>query len=131
VMEKLPLTANGKVDRRALPAPDSAHSEQGVTFVAPRTAAEERMASIWAQVLGITKIGVHDNFFDVGGHSLLATQLISRLREAFGADLSLRHLFEAPTIVQLLENIERIQWAAETGQLPHSLTGEDYEEGAL
>ncbi|HEX8393727.1 MAG TPA: amino acid adenylation domain-containing protein, partial [Longimicrobium sp.] len=97
-LESMPLTPSGKVDRRALPAPDDTAAAAGQ--VPPRTPAEEVVAGIWARVLGVTP-GVHDNFFDLGGHSLRATQVVSRIREAFGVNLPLRALFEAPTVAGL------------------------------
>nr|ASV46671.1 hypothetical protein [uncultured bacterium] len=94
-VDSIPLTPNGKTDRRALPAPERAGP--GEAYVAPRTAAEEQVAAIWAEVLGMERVGVYDNFFEHGGHSLRATQVVSRVRAAFGVDdLSLRHLFDAP-----------------------------------
>ncbi|MEH2195511.1 MAG: non-ribosomal peptide synthase/polyketide synthase, partial [Nostoc sp.] len=103
ILEALPLTPNGKVDRRALPAPDL-HSELD-KFVAPRHPTEETLAIIWAQVLKLDKVGIHDDFFELGGHSLLATQVISRLQSAFGISLPLRYLFESPTVAELSEAI--------------------------
>ncbi|HEU4882248.1 MAG TPA: amino acid adenylation domain-containing protein [Longimicrobium sp.] len=100
VLEAMPLTPSGKVDRRALPAPDA--TAAAANRVPPRTPAEELVAGIWERILGV-RPGVHDNFFDLGGHSLRATQVVSRLREAFGADLPLRALFEAPTVSGLAE----------------------------
>ncbi len=97
-LEKFPLTPNGKIDRSSLPIPDQVRSDAGKTFVAPRTPVEEILVSIWMEVLGGERVGIHDNFFELGGHSLLATQVISRLREIFQAELPLRNLFEAPTI---------------------------------
>ncbi|MFH0341841.1 MAG: amino acid adenylation domain-containing protein, partial [Chromatiales bacterium] len=101
VLDKLPVTPNGKLDRKALPAPDDSRPELEAAYVAPRTPTEETLAAIWAEVLKLEKIGIHDNFFDLGGHSLLATQVISRLRAAFAIDLPLRALFEGPTIRDL------------------------------
>jgi len=101
-LDALPLTPNGKVDRRALPAPQW---DSEAELVAPRTPAEEKLAEIWKDVLGIEQIGVHDNFFDRGGHSLLATQVVSRVRSTFGVDLALRSLFETPTIAGLAESL--------------------------
>ncbi|MEB3219808.1 MAG: amino acid adenylation domain-containing protein [Nostocales cyanobacterium 94392] len=106
LLEALPLAPSGKIDHRALPVPNfNNKSEFG--FVAPRTSTEEIVADIWSQVLKQEHIGIHDNFFDLGGHSLLATQVISRLREAFKVELPLRSLFEAPTVAQLVESIEK------------------------
>ena len=110
-LEAMPLTPNGKVDRRALPAPDSSRRELEDKFVAPSTPTEEIVAAIWAEVLGLQQVGINDNFFELGGHSLLATQIISRIREAFFIELPLRHLFEAPTIASLSHSIETAQLA--------------------
>ncbi|MBW4575233.1 MAG: amino acid adenylation domain-containing protein [Aphanothece sp. CMT-3BRIN-NPC111] len=106
VLKTLPLTPNGKVDRQALPTPDHTRPELAETFVAPRTPVEEALTEIWMKVLGLEKIGIHDNFFDLGGHSLLVTQLLAKVREAFQVELPLRSLFEAPTIAALAESIE-------------------------
>ena len=108
VLDALPLTRNGKVDRRALPAPEHARSESGKTYAAPRTPVEEVLAEIWAQVLRLERVGIDDNFFDLGGHSILATQLISRVRKAFRAEIPLRLLFEQPTIYGLAEGVEEV-----------------------
>ncbi|MFL6202421.1 MAG: amino acid adenylation domain-containing protein, partial [Thermoanaerobaculia bacterium] len=98
-LDAMPVTANGKVDRRALPAPDRDRSEaQGA---APGTPTELALAALWREILGVERIGLHDSFFDLGGHSLRATQVISRLRQTCGVDLPLRLLFEAPTVAGL------------------------------
>jgi amino acid adenylation domain-containing protein len=104
-LEKLPTLPNGKIDRKALPVPDSARRDRASTYVAPRNQTEERLAEFWSEILGVERIGVNDNFFDLGGHSLLATQAISRIRETFQTDLSLRSFFAAPTIAALAVRI--------------------------
>jgi amino acid adenylation domain-containing protein/non-ribosomal peptide synthase protein (TIGR01720 family) len=106
-LDVLPLLPNGKLDRRALPAPVQLSRED--EYIAPRTPTEEMLAGIWAQVLNVARVGVHDNFFDLGGHSLLATQLISRIRNAFNVELPLRALFETPTLAELARQIENAQ----------------------
>ncbi|MBV8318682.1 MAG: amino acid adenylation domain-containing protein, partial [Planctomycetaceae bacterium] len=106
LLEALPLTPNGKIDRGALPAPDPASLASESEYVPPRTPTEEAIVGIWAAVLGLERVGVHDDFFDLGGHSLLATQLVSRLRAAFALEIPLRMLFEATTVAALAERIE-------------------------
>jgi amino acid adenylation domain-containing protein len=99
MLEAFPLTPNGKIDRRALPAPQSGvRPDLASAFVAPRTPAEELLASIYARVLRVDRVGVEDSFFERGGHSLLATQAIVRVREAFGLEVPLLSLFERPTV---------------------------------
>ncbi|HEX8904999.1 MAG TPA: AMP-binding protein, partial [Longimicrobiaceae bacterium] len=122
VLEALPVTANGKVDRGALPAPDTPGSRG--TYVAPRTPAEERMAGIWAEVLGVERVGVEDHFFDLGGHSLLATRVVSRMRSALQVELPVRALFEAPTVARLAAAVERAEREA-TLRLLDELEGLD------
>jgi amino acid adenylation domain-containing protein len=100
-LDELPLTANGKLDRRRLPAPEMTQAEPAV----PRSWTEEVVAGIWAEVLQRDQIGVHDDFFELGGHSLLATQVVSRVRQAFHIELPLRRLFECPTVALLAETI--------------------------
>jgi amino acid adenylation domain-containing protein len=107
LLEALPLTSNGKVDRQALLTPNLNGSELNANFVAPRTAAEKIVADIWKQVLGINQVGIHDNFFELGGQSLLATQVFFKLRRIFQVELSLRHLFETPTVEGLVNVIEQ------------------------
>ena len=101
LLKALPLTPGGKVDRQALPTPEEADAEPESTYAAPRTPSEELLVGIWARVLNVPRVGVHDNFFQLGGHSLLATQLISRVRQVFQVELTLRTLFAAPTVAEL------------------------------
>jgi len=105
-LKSFPLTPNGKVDRAALPAPEDTRSGLQDDFVAPRTPAEEKLAGLWADLLKLKIVGVHDNFFDLGGHSLLATQVVSRMRKEFQMEIPLRSLFESPTVAALAEKIE-------------------------
>ena len=102
-LEALPLTPNAKINRLALPTPDTSQRNLEVNFVAPRTPTEQELATIWAEVLKVKQVGIYDNFFELGGHSLLATQVISRLREAFSLDFPIRYLFENPTIAELAQ----------------------------
>ncbi|WP_422770144.1 amino acid adenylation domain-containing protein [Plantactinospora sp. WMMC1484] len=99
-LEKIPLTANGKLDRRALPAPDRADLHGGHTYVAPRTPVEERVAAVWREVLGVERVGVTDSFFDLGGHSIRAVALVGELR-AIGLDVSVRDVFAHRTVAEL------------------------------
>ncbi|KAB8320294.1 non-ribosomal peptide synthetase [Tolypothrix campylonemoides VB511288] len=109
VLESLPLTPNGKVDRRALRAFDPIQPQLPGGYVAPQTAVEQVLVKIWAEVLGVKRVGIHDNFFTLGGHSLLATQLVSRVRDAFKIELPLRSVFEAPTIAELSKVVETLK----------------------
>lgn len=105
VLDQLPLTANGKVDRRALPDPDG-RIDDGTPDEPPRTRAEQTLADIWSDVLRVEYVGAHSNFFDLGGDSILSIRAVSRVREAFGVDLSPRELFDHPTVSGLAELIE-------------------------
>jgi acyl carrier protein len=100
LLEAMPLTANGKVDRRALPAPD-AGAPKAVGYVAPRDELESALAAIWSTVLGGPRVGVLDSFFDLGGHSLTATQLVARVRRELGAEISIVDVFQQPTVAAL------------------------------
>ncbi|MGE0127962.1 MAG: amino acid adenylation domain-containing protein [Blastocatellales bacterium] len=108
-LEAMPLAPNGKVNRRVLPEPDHARPELDAAFVAPRTLTEEMLTELWSQLLGVERVGIYDNFFELGGHSLLATQLVSRVRETFGVELSLIKLFESPVIAELAAMISESQ----------------------
>ena len=110
-IDSLPLNASGKIDRSALPVPDDSNSLHLDNYVAPRTPFEERIATILAPLLGLGRVSVEENFFLLGGHSLLGTQLIARMRQTFGVDLSLRTLFDCPTVAALSNEIERLVYA--------------------
>jgi amino acid adenylation domain-containing protein/non-ribosomal peptide synthase protein (TIGR01720 family) len=109
VLETLPLTANGKVDRHALPDPGTGRLDPGGAHVAPRTPTEEILAQAWSQVLGVATVGVRDDFFALGGHSLLATQVVSRLRTALGIDVPVRALFDARTVERLARAVDDLR----------------------
>ncbi len=98
----LPLTANGKIDRQALPAPAPAGEER----VAPRTPVEELLAGFWSELLRVSEVGVHDHFFALGGHSLLVTRLVSQVRRTLGVELAVRRVFESPTVAALAQEVE-------------------------
>ncbi|HEY0735649.1 MAG TPA: amino acid adenylation domain-containing protein, partial [Herpetosiphonaceae bacterium] len=109
VLDRLPLTPNGKIDRRSLPVPEGLGVEAAETFVAPRTPIEEELAQLWAQIFGVTEIGIHDDFFTLGGHSLLATQLIIHARNRFHVEIPIAMLFNTPTIAGMAAVIEQLQ----------------------
>jgi len=97
-MVEMPLTPNGKIDRRALPAPPT---PQANVFESPRTSSEEKLAAMWTAILKIERVGIHDHFFNLGGNSLLAFQLVSRVRDEFNVELPLTRVFESPTLAEL------------------------------
>jgi len=109
LLDSIPLTANGKVNRRALPAPGSSRPEGQGEYVAPRNPTEEMLTAIWADVLHLEQVGIEDNFFELGGHSLSAAQVISRARQVFHVEVPLRAMFESPTVADLGEIVERAQ----------------------
>ena len=107
MLEAMPLTPNGKVNRKALPAPDTIRPDLEKPFVSPRTPVEEVLAGIWSEILRLKQIGVHDNFFHLGGHSLATTQILSRVREVFQIEIPFCIFFENPTIASLATTIEQ------------------------
>ncbi|HEY0607234.1 MAG TPA: condensation domain-containing protein, partial [Herpetosiphonaceae bacterium] len=109
ILDTLPLTPNGKVDRKALPQPEPDRAGLDTPLVAPRTPMEELVAQIWAEVLHLEQIGIHDNILELGVHSLLATQVVSRIRQQLGVALPIAALFEAPTIADLAQRIEAMR----------------------
>jgi acyl carrier protein len=132
-LDRLPLNANGKVDRKALPLPE--YAADADRYVAPRTPVEEVLAGIWAETLRLGRVGVEESFFDLGGHSLLVMRVVSRIRAVFGVELPLRALFEGPTVAELAGRVEEIRRAGapapppvlpvwRTGPLPLSFAQE-------
>lgn len=118
VLDALPLTPSGKVDRQALLALDQVRPQMCEAFVSPRTPIEELLAGIWTHVLGIEAVGIYDNFFALGGHSLLAMQVISRLRRALQVEVPVRVLFEAPTVASLARHIAMVNQTAQSTPVP-------------
>ncbi|MBD2339549.1 amino acid adenylation domain-containing protein [Calothrix sp. FACHB-156] len=130
-LEALPLNANGKVDRRALPKPEAYSPELEANYVAPRTPIEQQIADIWTQVLNVKRVGIYDNFFELGGYSLLGIQVVSRLRQALQVEILMSNLFELPTVADLAERVETLRWATQGIQAAESHSADDYEEGEL
>jgi acyl carrier protein len=128
-LEALPLNASGKVDRRALPAPDAARPALAAAYVAPRTAAEEGVAAIWCEVLGLERVGIHDDFYELGGNSLRLPQVMHRLRRDFQVEVALRTLAAETTVARLaltveellLDRIERELALSEAGEREESV----------
>lgn len=117
VLERMPLTPNGKVDRRALPEPSYTGTQSDTTYLAPRDQLEMQMTSVWQKVLKISPIGVRDNFFDLGGHSLLAAILFARLEKHLGRKIPLATIFQAPTIEQLAAIVRKKDWQPDWSSL--------------
>ncbi|PWK71880.1 amino acid adenylation domain-containing protein [Streptomyces sp. CG 926] len=117
-LDRLPLTLNGKVDRRALPAPEAVRPDLGGDFEAAGTPVEKALAEIWADVLSVDRVGLDDDFFDLGGHSMLATQVVARSKEQFGVAVTLRIFFDLPTVRELAAALEELL-AAQSTTNPH------------
>jgi acyl carrier protein len=132
-LDALPLTPNGKVDRKALPAPTREDAPADDGYVAPRTETEVALARIWAELLGIPRIGIHDDVFDLGAHSLLAMRAVTQIRQEFDVNLQLRNLFERPTPAGLAEMIDAMAWnsKAPLASAGAALSGTDREETIL
>jgi amino acid adenylation domain-containing protein/non-ribosomal peptide synthase protein (TIGR01720 family) len=132
-LESLPLTLNGKVNRKALPAPDPGQLRQGDEFIAPETDLQEQLAAIWMELLHLPQVSIHQDFFALGGNSLLATRLMMRIQSVFLVEVPLRELFEAPTVAELALVIERLQdeviAQAESGELTQILAGQEQLSG--
>jgi amino acid adenylation domain-containing protein len=129
-LQTLPMTPNGKLDRRALPEPDEERPDLERAYEAPRTPVEEALAGIWAGILTLERVGIHDDFFGLGGHSLLATRVISQVRDVFRVELPLRSLFEEPTVAGLAEKIEEARGANPARSIP-TLSSDNLERERL
>jgi acyl-coenzyme A synthetase/AMP-(fatty) acid ligase/acyl carrier protein len=133
-LDSLPLTASGKVDRLALPDPEGAEARSAAAYVAPRTPVEESVAAIWADVLGLERVGVEEDFFALGGHSLLATQIVAQVRSDFSIELPLHALFTSPTVALLSQQVVELLGRSsdsDTEKLLSELEGLSDEEVAL
>ncbi|MEM9536203.1 MAG: amino acid adenylation domain-containing protein, partial [Cyanobacteria bacterium P01_E01_bin.45] len=106
ILDKFPLTPNGKVNRKAFPAPEAPTTQLGGDITLPESLTQKRLESIWSDILGVERIDIHSSFFDLGGHSLLATQMVSRIRTEFNVELPLRSLFATPTIAEIAEQLD-------------------------
>jgi acyl carrier protein len=115
VLDEFPRTSSGKLDREALPAPEEQYAARE-EYMAPRTETERQIAGVWKDVLEVDRVGVHDNFFELGGHSMIATVLVSRLRDLFSVEVSVRQFFEGPTVAELADRVDATQWATESLQ---------------
>jgi acyl-coenzyme A synthetase/AMP-(fatty) acid ligase/acyl carrier protein len=130
VLDAIPLTPTGKVDRRILPTLNATHLTLESDFVEPRTSTEATLASFWVDLLKVDKLSIYNNFFELGGHSLLAAQLVARISQSFGVDLPLRSIFESATVAELAEHIETILWVRQASTLQTTQLDE-CEEGEL
>lgn len=124
-LSAFPLSPNGKIDRKALPKPDTANVVELKSYVAPRSPVEHTLSKIWAELLNVKRVGVSNNFFYLGGHSLLVTQMVSRIRAALAVEIPLRKVFEMPTVAELAKFIEAIQLVARTTQARRPRAGEE------
>ena len=130
VLDQLPLTPNGKIDRRRLPAPESSGSLEE-SYVPPNGPTEEKLAAIWSEVLGLERVGRHNDFFELGGHSLLATQIMLHVTEAFEIEQPLRELLQYSTVAELAEQIDSSRQTLATLQDMTSISDDDREEFVL
>jgi hypothetical protein len=119
-LETWPLTSSGKINRRALPAPDMSRPELADAYLAPRNPTEELLSGLWAEVLGLDRVGVEDNFFELGGHSLQAVQLISKMSAATKRELSLKVIFSHPTVAALAAVLD--SFPATRSSTPHAVS---------
>jgi len=115
-LQKMPLTSNGKIDRRSMPLPEKWHTGKNTEYIAPRNPTEEKLAAIWSEILGVNAgtIGVKDNFFELGGHSLKAIRIVLRIHEQFGIEIDLANFFKQPDIGLLATEIENVLWLRQT-----------------
>ena len=115
LLESLPLTTNGKIDRKALPRPDDrSQVEMTTAYVESQYELERTIAAIWSDLLGVEKVGLNDDFFDLGGHSLLAIQLLSRIRDRLQVEIAVKTFFESSTVADMAKAVSAIRWAVQS-----------------
>ncbi|NEQ79122.1 MAG: amino acid adenylation domain-containing protein [Moorea sp. SIO2I5] len=131
LLDTFPLTVNGKVDRKALPAPEKINPQKSAAYVMPQTESERLVAAVWQEVLQIDKMGINDNFFELGGDSLLATRVISQIRQTFQIELPVKSIFDAPTVADISEQIENIRATTQKRQTSTTMAVGSREEGVL
>lgn len=131
LMTELPHTPNGKIDRKALPVPQSVDTDAGASFIAPGTSTEIALAAIWREILGVERVGVEDSFFDLGGHSLLATRMAMQIHRKVGIEIPLRRLFETPTIRELAHYVEIVRQVEAASQISQTTSAFEGEEGEI
>jgi acyl carrier protein len=131
LLDALPLTPNGKVDRRAFPAPEQLRVALGGEYVAARTAIEGALAKVWAELLRLDRVGVHDDFFELGGHSLLATQLVSRVNKLLGISVPLSEIFKRPVLEDLARYIDDALWVRDSAQMEDVNDGTEWDVGKI
>ena len=124
IVDALPMTPSGKIDRLRLPEPGSVRPELDNPYTAPRTPVERELAAIWAEVLALDRVGVEDNFFDLGGHSLGAARILSRVGAVFHADLPIHALFDRPTVAGMAQAISAEQMSSMEPQLIEQVLSE-------
>ena len=131
MLNVMPLTANGKIDRKALPDPGISRSQLDTLYEAPGTSVEEKLVKIWAEVLDIGAVGIHDDFIELGGHSLLATRIIAKVNEVFGVELSMRSLLDVPTVAGLAKLVTALTESRKNAQGGAGAAAKDEEAGEL
>jgi len=131
MLNAMPLTANGKIDRKALPDPGISRSQLDTLYEAPGTSVEEKLVKIWAEVLDIGAVGIHDDFIELGGHSLLATRIIAKVNEVFGVELSMRSLLDVPTVAGLAKLVTALTESRKNAQGGAGAAAGDEEAGEL
>jgi len=131
MLDTLPLTSTGTVDRKALPAPGSSRPDLDSPFMSPRTPLEEKLSQFWAEVLSLEQVGIHDSFIELGGHSLGIARLVSKIRDVFDVALTPRNVFEVPTVARLAALIDTLKWTKRTADPSTNNLGDDEEIGTL